>query len=150
MEVSGQISYAASTFQWDRNSWYWLNMRLGLPLNQSKCCVEMKNLTYWRGIWTGFLARNLVTIPHIHINTFFIYLFGCLIGQHVGRNQRRFWQQPQNRTGHRLNSIMQCQLPMHSPLLCPIIQHVPTIMMMKVDGRCPKSVLKLEWKVTEV
>jgi len=44
---------------------------------------------------------------------------------------------------HRLHSVMQCQIFMHSPWFHPIVYHVPTITLMKVDGRRPKSVLKL-------
>jgi len=67
------------------------------------------------------LGHNLVTIPHIHINTVVRYCFGSSIGQHVGRNQRRFWQQPQNRKGHRLTAILERHHPVQIRLLRPII-----------------------------
>jgi len=48
-----------------------------------------------------------------------------------------------HRTFHILNSIIEFQLPLQSPWLHPVVQHVPTITMMKVDGIYPKSVQKL-------
>lgn len=38
---------------------------------------------------------------------------------------------------------------MQSPWFHPILQHVPTIIIMKVDGKCPKSILTLTWNVNE-
>jgi hypothetical protein len=71
-------------------------MILGWPMNQSEYFVEVKNLLTYEELDLDCLAHNLVTIPHIQMNTLFMYFFGCQIGQHVGRKQRRFWQQPQN------------------------------------------------------
>ena len=50
MEVSGQISYATTTFPSDKELMLPLHMRLGWPLNQSECFVEVKNLLYLQGI----------------------------------------------------------------------------------------------------
>jgi len=41
-------------FHQRKNSWYPLNVRLGWPLNQSECFVEVKNLLNFQGIWPGF------------------------------------------------------------------------------------------------
>ena len=81
-------------------------------------CESLLNL---QEICPGFLAHNLVTLTHIHINSVLLYFFGCWIGQHVGRNQRRFWQQLLNGKCHRLTVILECHHPMQIPLLLPII-----------------------------
>ena len=66
-------------FSHRENSWYPLNMRLDGPLNQAKCYVEMKIICTDEKFHPDFLAHNLVTIPHILINTLFIYLFIWLL-----------------------------------------------------------------------
>jgi hypothetical protein len=138
-----------------KDSWYPLNMRLGWPLNQSKCWVEIKNLQYLELNWTGYpitwsLFPTFISIHYQYI----IYLLGCSIGQCVGRNQRRFWQQLQKRKGHRLTSIMDYHHPMQSPLLRPIIQHKLTIMTVRMDLEMPnfhnKTYMKGNWRKTEM
>ena len=70
--------------------------------------TSLNVLWKWKIFWTykefdlDCLAHNLITIPHIHISTVLMCCLGCWIGQHVGRNQRRFWEQPQKGKGHRL------------------------------------------------
>jgi hypothetical protein len=51
MEVCGHISYAATTFS-IRERTPDLNMTLGWPLNQSKCCVEMGKSFVLTRNWT--------------------------------------------------------------------------------------------------
>ena len=111
------------------------------------------NVLYkWKIFWTykefdpDFLAHNLITIVHIHISTVLMYFFGCWIGQHVGKNQKRFWEQLQNGKGHRLTVFWSalCRVRCFFPSFT-----VPTNTMMKVDGWPPKSILELIWKVTE-
>jgi len=87
-----------------------------------------------------FLAHNLVIIPHIHVNTLFIYLVAKYVSTWEGTKED---SDNSHRTGHRLNSIMECHLPIQSPFRHSFLQHVPTVLMMKLDGRYPKSVLKL-------
>ena len=77
MEVSGQISYGATTFPSDKELLVQLSMSLGWLMNQSECFVEVKNLMNLQGIWPDCPAHNLVTNPHIHINTVLLYFFGC-------------------------------------------------------------------------
>jgi hypothetical protein len=50
LEVSGQISYGATTFPKDKELLGSLNMRLGSSLNQSECFVEVESLPYLKGI----------------------------------------------------------------------------------------------------
>jgi len=50
MEVSGQTSYAATTFPSDKEHLVPLNMRSGWPLNQSERFVEVKNFLNLQGI----------------------------------------------------------------------------------------------------
>ena len=50
MEVSGQISYGATTFPSDKELLVQLSMSLGWLMNQSECFVEVKNLMNLQGI----------------------------------------------------------------------------------------------------
>ena len=133
-------------FHQTKNSWYhWIWGWVG-PW------TSLNVLYKWKIFWTykefdpDFLAHNLITILHIHISTVLMYFFGCWIGQHVGKNQKRFWEQLQNGKGHRLTVFWSalCRVRCFFPSFT-----VPTNTMMKVDGWPPKSILELIWKVTE-
>ena len=73
-----------------------------------------------------------------------MYFFACWMGQHVGRNQRRFWQQLQNG---------KCHHPMQIPLLRPIIHRARYY---DVEGgwEMPKvyteNYMKSNWSKTEM
>ena len=151
MEVSGQTSYAATTFPSDKEHLlHWISGRFG-PW------TSLNVLWKWKIFWTckefdpDCLAHNLITISHIHINTVLMYFFGCWVGQHVGKNRKRFWEQLQNGKGHRLTVFwsalcrFRCSFPSFT---------MPTNTMMKVDGRCPKvytgTYMKSNWRETEI
>jgi hypothetical protein len=102
-------------FHQTKNSRYLLEMRLGCPLNQSKCFVEFKNLSYWQGIGPDCPAHNLVSNPSsIWIHYFCISLFAKYINMWEGTTED---SDSSHRTRYRLNSVMQCQILMHSSLL---------------------------------
>ena len=75
MEVSGQISYDAVTFPSDKKLLVPTEYEAGLaPEPFWILCKNEKSSVL--GIGPNILSHNLVSMPLIHINTLFLYVFG--------------------------------------------------------------------------
>ena len=108
-------------FHQTKNSWYPLNMRLGWPLNQSECFVEVKNLLNLQGIWPWFSGPYPVHYyPHSYQCSTYVFL-RLLNRSACSKEPEKILSAAAEQKGSQVNCFFKCHHPVQIPLLPPII-----------------------------